>query len=133
MAKGRGFWQAAKSSARAVKTNVNPQNFRGFSPQKKFFLVSALILLVAVAANIGIAVHLKKAKTSVTQVISQLGAVQSLLSDVQSSLLYKDDVGAANYFAQAQSEFSDIKNVPGGAKGTSITKLTPSSRPLQSK
>jgi hypothetical protein len=116
LVKGRGWWQTAKTSASAVKTTVSSQNFRQYSPQKKFLIASILILLIALAANIGIAVHLKKTKSAASQTAAELQAAGSLLSNAQSSLLYKDDAAAAGYLSQAKSKLPDIKSVPSSQK-----------------
>jgi hypothetical protein len=116
MSKGRNFWQTAKTSAKAVKSTVNAENFRQFSPQKKFLIISILILALAAAANIGIAVHLKKTRAAAAKITAELSAAQGLLSSAQSSLLYKDDAAAGNYLAQAKSKMPDQKTVPSGQK-----------------
>lgn len=102
-AKTRGLWQTAKTSAQSAKTLATAQNLRRLSPQKKFFLVSALVLFVAVIANIGIAIHLKKITAAQGQTTARLKQTQDLLTKAQSALLYKDDQAAAGYFAQAKA------------------------------
>jgi len=111
VAKSKGFWQFTKSSARTVKNTANLQNFRQLSSTKKFFLASALILFIAVIANIAIAVHLKKVRVSHGQITAQLSQVQTLLSNAQSSLLYKDDASAATFLQQAQGKIPKADTV----------------------
>ncbi len=116
MAGGNKIWQKAKTSAKAVKTSVNPQNFRSLSRQKKFFLASALILLLAVAANIIIAAHLKKSRAVQDQISGQLQNAKSLLANAQSLILYKDDSQAAGLIKQAGTDLPPAKNVPSADK-----------------
>lgn len=77
-AKGQSFWQSTKTSAKTVRTAANLQNFKQLSSTKKFFLASAIILFLAVIANIAIAVHLKKVRTAQSQTASQLSQIQTL-------------------------------------------------------
>ncbi|MDR3642404.1 MAG: hypothetical protein P4L74_02125 [Candidatus Doudnabacteria bacterium] len=129
-AKGLGIWQTAKTSARAVKSGMNAQNFRQFSAQKKFLIGSIAVLALAVIANIAIAVHLKKTKAQDAQIASQLSAAQLLLQDAQASLLYKDESSAANYYAQAKSKMPELKSVPAAEK-TLYTQISGQLQTLQ--
>jgi hypothetical protein len=114
--KGKAWWQVAKTSAQNAKDTVKKQNFRGLSPQKKFFLISAAVLLIAVVANIAIARHISKTKATDTQVSTQLKNAQTLLANVEASLLYKDDASAAQYYAQAKAQMPNGKNIPSSDK-----------------
>ena len=116
VAKSRGWWQTAKISASAMRSTVNAQNFKQLGPQKKFLVVSILVLIIAVIANIGIAINLKKSKATTAQITSQLQSASSLLSNAQSSLLYKDDAAAASYLSQAKSKLPEAKSVPSSQK-----------------
>ena len=40
IAKGKNFWQMAKTSASAVTTSVKSQNFKDMGPVKKFFFLT---------------------------------------------------------------------------------------------
>lgn len=111
ISKSRGWWQTAKTSASALKITANPQNFKQFSPQKKFFLISSLILLIAVVANIFIAMHLKKSSQTQALQSNQLKTAQTDIANAQASLLYKDYTTAANYIQQAQSSLPAAKTV----------------------
>jgi len=110
-AKSKGLWQFTKSSAKFVKTAASLENFKQLSSTKKFFFASAVILFIAVIANIGIAIHLKKVRTAQNQTQSQLSEIQSLLSNAQSSLLYKDDASASNFLGQAKSKLPKANTV----------------------
>jgi len=105
------LWQFTKSSAENVKSTVSRENLRQLSPQKKFFLISAVILLLAAAANIGIASHVKKTRAARAQVTSELKDAQSLLGNSQASLLYKDDAAAWNFWQQAKAKIPPAKDV----------------------
>ncbi len=111
LAKSKGFWQFTKAQARTVRTTANLENFKQLSSTKKFFLASAIILFIAVIANIGIAIHLKKVRTAQSQAAAQLSQIQTLLSNAQSSLLYKDDTSASNFLQQAKSKLPKANTV----------------------
>lgn len=115
-AKGKNIWQVAKVLAKTAKGKASVQNFRELSPQKKFFLASLSVLLVAVIFSIGVAVHLRKASQAKSQITGQLQAAQSLLTNAQSSLLYKNDSQAADYFLQAKSKLPAANRVDSGNK-----------------
>lgn len=116
MAKTLALWHSAKSSAENVKQTVNPQNLKQLSTQKKFFLISALILLIAVVANIGIAAHLKNTRAVQGQISGRLKEAQNLLTSAQGSLLYKDDAAAAAYLLQAKAKIPAANKIDSADK-----------------
>ena len=114
--KSKTILSSAKNSAQAASSAVNPQNFKGWSKQKKFFLLSAAVLMIAVVANILIASRVSKSHKQTGQVTDQLNQAEALLSNVQASLLYKDNTAAANYYAQAKAKIPEEKDVPSSQK-----------------
>lgn len=104
MAKSQILWQGAKNSAKYIKTNVRAEKFKQFSPAKKFLMISALVLMIAVAVNIFLALRLKKISGVRNQVNTQLKDAENLISNAQASLLYKDDSKAAEFMKQAQDK-----------------------------
>jgi hypothetical protein len=100
-----------KSQAKTVKANANLENFKQLSSTKKIFLASAIILFIAVIANIGVAIHLKKIRTTQSQTLGQLTQIQTLLSNAQSSHLYKDDASASNFLQEAKSKLPNAKTI----------------------
>lgn len=97
-----------------IKNLFNPQNFKNFSSQKKFFFLSALILLIAVIVNISVAIKYKNNKAEKQQAVFLLSQTQKLLADARTSLVYNDQKKAIDYFAQADENFKKInsKNLP---------------------
>ncbi len=94
----------------AVKKLLNPQNFKSYSPQKKFFFLSALILLVAFAVNVTVAVKYQSSKTKKQQAAVLLQETQKLLANTQDSLAYNDQKKAIDYFRQANENFNKIES-----------------------
>lgn len=115
-AKSKSFWQATKTSAQGVKENVNVASIKNLSPQKRFLLISAIILLLAVVGNVLIAAHIKKVEKARAQVQTQLKAALTLLTSSQGSLLYQDDSGAAGYLAQAKAKIPAAAGVDSANK-----------------
>ncbi len=109
--KSKTFWQRAKTSAGSFSAAASVENFKGLSPQKKFFFISALILLAAVIININIAWHLKNTRTNHAKILNQLQETQKLLTSSASSALYKDDAAAADYFSQAKNKLPKANEV----------------------
>lgn len=116
MDKGKNFWQATKSSAKTLKDRAKLQNFRQLSSAKKFFLASAAVALIALVANVSIAVHLNKVRARQSQTTAQLDKIAALLSDAQSSLLYKDNSSAANALNQAKDLLPKVSGLNPAAK-----------------
>lgn len=89
------------------------ENFKQYSRQKKFFLVSALVLLLAFFINIYVTLHFKKIRREEQEQATALKDVQNLLSNAQASLLYKDDNSAHNFLVSAEKKlppFAGIKS-----------------------
>lgn len=114
--KSKSAWNALGKGVAAGKKTLDLENFRKLSPQKKFFLISAGLLLLAFFVNLAIASHYKTTKQAQTQVASQLQEVQNLLGNAEASLLYKDDAKAADFLGQAQSKIPAESTVPAASK-----------------
>ena len=112
VSKSKGLWQFTKSSAKTVKNNAsNLENFKQLSSTKKFFLASAIILFIAVAANIGIAVHLKKVQQTTGAIALELGKAQTPLARRPSFFaLQRRRFGRQLHFA-SRRDIPDQKNV----------------------
>ena len=103
-AQGRGFWQVIKVWTKNFREKANLQNFKQLAPQKKFFLASLFVLLIAVIFSLGVAVHLRKNKQSTEQITNNLKSAQELLSNSQSAALYKNNRQATEYLEQAKNK-----------------------------
>lgn len=89
-------------SLKKTAAKFQPNQIAKFSNQKKFFLISAAILLIALVTNIAI-VQVKKSKTETTLSIeTELTQIEKLLNDTNAAVLYGDEAGASDYLAKAQ-------------------------------
>lgn len=105
-------------TAATVLQNTSPkkalgiEQIKNFSKQKKIFLASVIILLIAVITNVIVSSQLKKTRQKQTLGTVQLTEVQNLISSAQSSLLYRDDAAAQNYLKQAVEKMPAEDMVP---------------------
>lgn len=101
---GRRFWTALGKGVTAGRSTLSPEQFKTFSSEKKFFLVSLAILLVVVILSLGVAIRLKQSKQQAVQTAGQLQQVQTLLNSAQTSFLYNDQNSAQDYLKQAEAK-----------------------------
>jgi cell division protein FtsL len=83
--------------------SLAPSKISSFSKQKKFFLISAAILLIALIANVVI-VRMNKTDQQQTQTVNdQLTQIENKLNDSNAALLYGDEAQAASLLAEAEA------------------------------
>lgn len=100
----RGLWNALGRGIAAGGRGLKAQNFKNLSKEKKFFIASVVVLLLAVFLTLTVAVRLKNKNLRIAAVSSQLKQAQTLLKNAQTSLLYNDESGARDYLNQAQNK-----------------------------
>lgn len=116
MSKGRTAWGFLSRGLTAGKNKLNLENFREFSGAKKFFLISALVLLIAFAVNIMVANHYKNIRQQDSVLGAQLEEIKALMDNAETSLLYKDENGAQNFLSQAAAKMPEASQVSSGNK-----------------
>lgn len=99
------------TNIKKIMSRFSPDQVRGFSRTKKIFLISILVLLVAFILDLSIAAHYRKSKQTQGQVTTQLKNIQNLITQAQSSLLYKDTATAETDIQQAQSQMPKADSV----------------------
>ena len=114
--KSAQFLKKAAGNIHLRRQNMSLQNIKGFSLQKKIFLASAVVLLLAVILEIGVSIHLKKTRVADAAETAKVKAVQNLLTSAQTSLLYKDDSAAADYVRQAVQQMPPASEIPKNVK-----------------
>lgn len=139
------FWQGAmdKSSqslnvvqSRLKKTasNFTPSQISGFSKQKKFFLISAAILLIALVANILIARMNSTTKETTQIATEQLSKIEQLLNDSSAALVYGDEAQAKDLYNQAKDLFAQLpKEVSDQSQKSKIESLNNQASELDKK
>lgn len=85
-----------------------PSQISGYSRSKKFFLICAAILLVALIANLIIAkVNNSKEQAEITY-SDQLTQIEKLLNDANAALLYGDEGQATEHYNEAKQLLSQV-------------------------
>lgn len=109
--KSKNFWTALGRGAAAGRQALDPENFKAFSPEKKFFLVSLGVLLVTLIICLGVAVRVKNIRQNDAAAAAHLKQTQTLLSNAQTSFLYNDQNAAGNFLAQAEQAMPPVGQI----------------------
>jgi|GEM_PF-928888 len=91
---------------RRATQQFRPETFRGFSNQKKFFFISAAILLAALIASVSITQHYHKTQVAATTAKSDIEQMQKLAGDANANLLYGDEGKARDLLNQLNSQLN---------------------------
>lgn len=91
-----------------AKNNFTLDNFAKLSKQKKFLVISALVLLLALGTNIFLAQKFRSSEGDVSAAKIILSNVQSLLNDGNAAFLYGDENQSRELFAQAKDQFNSL-------------------------
>jgi hypothetical protein len=111
-----GALQVVQSQFKKVGKNFQPETIKGYSKQKKIFMIAAGILLVAVIANVGIAKYFSSKPKTVEISADKITAMEKLISDANSSLLYGDESQAKRMLSDLQSQLNGLGKYPDSQK-----------------
>ncbi len=106
-----GALQVMQSQFKKVGKNFQPETIKGYSKQKKIFMIAAAILLVAVIANVAIAKYFHTKTKTVEVSTDQFGSLEKLLSDADAALLYGDEAQAQRLLADLQTQLDALGEV----------------------
>lgn len=95
------IWERLQNKIGQAKTNFAPAKIKAFSPAKKFFLISALVLLAALIVNLAVTSRYKGSKSSARTFAQSFGQVQKSLNDANAAILYNDEDQARNFLKSA--------------------------------
>ncbi len=95
----------------------NLQNFKQYSPQKKFFFISAIVLLLTFTINLTVTGHYRKVKEAEQQQANELKGIQSFVSNAQASLLYRDENAARDFLSSAKQQLPPSESIKDANKG----------------
>lgn len=87
-----------------------PSQISTFSTQKKFFLISAAILLIALVANIVIVRINNNQEQQIQSASVQLEQIEKFLNDSNAAVLYGDEAQASSLLSQAQALINELPN-----------------------
>ncbi len=87
---------------------LQPSQISSYSRSKKFFLIAAGVLLIALVANLAIARMNSSKEKEQTQFADQMTRIEKLLNDSNAALLYGDEGQAIEHFTEAQKLIGEI-------------------------
>ncbi len=111
-----GALQVVQSQFKKVGKNFQPEVIKGYSKQKKIFLIAAAILLVAVVANVGIAKYFNSRTKTQEVAADKITGMEKTLSDANSALLYGDENQAKRLLADVQGQLNGLGTIPDSQK-----------------
>lgn len=114
---GRAATAATSRGLGKAKENLKSQNFRQYSPEKKFFLISLAVLLLAVVLSITVAIRQKKVNQQDAAITARLAETQNLLKNAETSFLYNDQGAAQDYLNQAQKAMPEAGQITKNSTG----------------
>ncbi len=83
--------------------------FKNFSRPKQFFTISVMVLTVAVLVNVFVARNRKHTADTMAAFASKTAAVQKLLNDAESKLVFKDELGAGTLAQNAKVQLENLE------------------------
>ena len=100
------------------RESLNLENFKALPRQKKIFMFSLLVLLLAFVVNVYLTSHYKKTKTSQVQATTSLQEVQDIINKAQSLLIFKNESSAKNLLAEAENKLPNLQTLSDSQKQT---------------
>lgn len=127
-----GALQIVQSQFKRAAKQVQPETIKGYSKQKKVFMIAAAILLVAVIANVGIAKYYSSQPKVVAVADDKIASLEKLASDSNAALLYGDQAQAKRILADLQNQLNGLGAIPDSQK-SKIDEIRSKANELDSK
>ncbi len=105
---GLGFLKEKAKGYKNFDYRAPIQNFKTASRPKQFFIVSILVLVLAISTNIIFSRQRKEATTKQQVFTQAIASVESLANDAESKLLFKDTAAALELLSEAESKLTQI-------------------------
>lgn len=132
LSSGRQLMTATKSISLSAKRSLNPQNFRQYTPEKRFFMVSAAVLLLTFVGVVFLARHYKNIETKNSAALAGIKTAQDFANQAESAMYYHNDSEAAGYLSQAKDSLPDKSNIS-RQDGETYGKLSAQIKDLEAK
>ncbi len=87
-----GVMSTIKTGMNKATAGLNRKKFQAYSKQKKFFMISAAVLLIALIGNIAFSSRYKKTVKESNAFDQQVGELEGMLNDADAALLYRDEL-----------------------------------------
>ncbi len=88
---------------------LRPETFRGFSTTKKFFFISAGILLIALIISVTVTQHYRSVREKTATTLASIADLQKLANDANAALIYGDDAKARELWLQLQDKLAQAQ------------------------
>ncbi|MBP9686292.1 MAG: hypothetical protein KBD66_00660 [Candidatus Doudnabacteria bacterium] len=85
--------------------------FKNFSRPKQFFTVCVCVLAIAVVINVFVARSRRHTANTMAAFTTQTVGIQKLLSDAESKLVFKDELGAGTLAQTAKTQLESLETV----------------------
>lgn len=109
--KSKQLLSGVAAAVLAKRPKFSWTSLKNLGKWQKIFLISIVVLIVALILELSVANQVKKNKQTSTQAANQLKSVQTLLTNAQAALLYKDVNSAQDYLAQAQKQLPKSSDI----------------------
>jgi hypothetical protein len=134
MVKGKdGALQVVQSQFKKAAKQIQPENIKNYSKQKKIFMIAAAILLVAVITNIAIAKYFNSKPAEVVVSTDQFTAFEKLVNDANAALLYGDEDQANRLLTDLQNQINAVGEVTDPAQQEKLDAIRAQATALQNK
>lgn len=127
-----GALSVVQSQFKKVGKQLGPESIKGYSRQKKIFLIAAGVLLVAIIANIGIAKYLSSREKIVVLANDKIASFEKLNSDANAALLYGDEAQASRIIEDLLNQLNGLGEISDEQKAK-IDEIRTAATTLQNK
>jgi hypothetical protein len=117
LSKRNGALQVVQSQFKRVSNGVQPETIKNYSKQKKFFMIAAAILLIAVITNVAIAKYFNSKPKTVEIAADKITTMEKLASDANAAILYGDENQAKRLLADLDSQLNGLTDIPADQQG----------------
>lgn len=100
-----------QSQFKKVGNKINPGAIKSYSRPKKFFFISAAILLIALIANIVVAKYSKDNKPTPVAAAT-IESLQKMADDANAAIIFGSEGDAISLLSNLQSELAKLNNIP---------------------
>lgn len=128
-----GALSVVQSQFKRAAKQVQPQTIKGYSKQKKIFMIAAGILLVAVIANVAIARFVNNKPVPVVVSDDTLAGIEKSINDANAAILYGDEAQAKRLLAEVKNQLNGIGEVTDEAQKQKIADLRSQATTLDNK
>lgn len=108
-AQGWSFLTRSAKNYREIDYKAPLNLFKNFNRAKQFFVVSVLVLLLAVIVNIFVARSHRTESINNTTFETSKASIQKLLSDAESKLIFKDETAASSLINAAGTQLQSLR------------------------